>query len=165
MHAEARGFVESATRGRRFHRVVEFGSRDINGGVRDLFDCGDYIGVDVIGGRGVDVVADAATWSTRKKVDAVVCCEVLEHTDQWSDIVTNAADLLTDGGTLIVTAACDPRAPHSGHDGRPLTDHREHYANVDPDALADVCRAAGLEVVELEVHDGRGDVYLIAHKP
>lgn len=165
MHAEARDFVASAVRGRQFHRVVEFGARDINGGVRDLFDAGDYIGLDIADGRGVDVVADAATWSTRKKVDGIVCCEVLEHTDRWRDIVANAAELLASDGTLIVTAACDPRAPHSARDGRPLTDGSEWYANIDPDELAEMCEDAGLEVTHREVHDRRGDVYLTARKP
>lgn len=164
MHDEAREFVETVARGRQFHRVVEFGSRDINGGVRDLFDATDYIGLDIAPGPGVDVVADAADWSTRKKVDAVVCCEVLEHTGRWREIVANAARILAPGSTLIVTAACDPRAPHSAHDGRPLTDGSEHYVNVDPDELADVCADAGLEVMHREVHL-RGDVYLIAQKP
>ena len=165
MHPQARDYVARQAVGHTFHRVVEFGSRDINGGVRDLFDTGDYHGLDIAPGAGVDEVTDAATWTTRKKVDAVVCCEVLEHTPDWRDLIANAAALLCDGGTLIVTAACDPREPHSGHDGRPLTDDSEHYANVDPDELAGACEDAGLTVDDLEVHDRRGDVYLTASKP
>lgn len=165
MHPEAREHVARTVDGRRFHRVVEFGARDINGGVRDLFDCGDYIGLDIAPGRGVDEVTDAATWTTRKKVDAVVCCEVLEHADPWEPIIGNAAALLAPGGLLVVTAACDPRAPHSSHDGRPLTDDHEHYANVDPDDLREVTVDAGLVDVDVEAHTDRGDVYLTARKP
>ena len=44
--------------------VVEFGSLDINGGVRHLLDDQAlYVGIDVQSGPGVTIIADAATWT------------------------------------------------------------------------------------------------------
>lgn len=149
MHAECRAFVERALADHKPPTsCVEIGSRWINGGVRDLLpkDC-DYTGLDIVEGQGVDVVADAADWKPRRKVDLVLCLEVLEHTDQWKAIVTNAASWLKKGGLLVVTAACDPRAPHSASDGGPIR-VGEHYANIDPKQLAKVMPGADIEVDE-----------------
>lgn len=155
MHAAAHDYVA------RFRtdddvRVVEIGSRDINGTVRDLFPDADYIGVDVQDGQGVDVVADAATWRPKRKADIVVCCEVFEHTDAWRDIIWNTADnIVSDGGLIVVTAAGPGRAPHSAVDGGPLRDD-EFYENIHPGDLALVLAEAGFDRVEVD--EVRGDV-------
>lgn len=107
-------------------RVVEFGSRDINGGVRHLF-AGSYLGIDIEAGPGVDVVADAARLDLGGGYDVVVCCEVLEHTPAWREIVASAGRALRAGGVLILTCAGPGRAPH-GAEGGPVGG--EYYANV-----------------------------------
>lgn len=159
MHAEARGFVERvvAIEGP-FERVLEFGSRDINGSVRELFgEAAEYIGVDISPGPGVDLVCDAAEW-TETGFDAVVCCEVLEHTPRGAEIIAAAGRALKPGGLLILTCATDPRAPHSATDGGPLTEG-EHYANVDEKTLARWVLAAGAGAVETAVESVRGDLW------
>jgi predicted methyltransferase len=160
MHKEAHDFI-AAHGTTNALTVVEFGSRNINGGVRDVFPNARYIGIDIEAGDGVDEVGDAASWSTRKNVDVVVCCEVFEHTDVWYDIVQNAYDVLCDGGVFLVTAANLDRAPHSAVDGGPLRDG-EWYENVDPDALQQALLAAGFETVD--VIERGDDVYAKAVK-
>jgi hypothetical protein len=143
-------------------KVCDIGARDINGTPRTLFDSTvDYHGIDITEGRGVDEVTDAATWTTRRRFDHVICCEVLEHTEAWRDILATAAKVCT--GRLIITAACDPRRPHSTINGQPLPDDTdEWYANIDPAELE-----AALEVlfddVTIQVDEQRGDVYAVAH--
>jgi hypothetical protein len=137
MHQQCHDFVRHALEGLTPKRVVEIGSRDVNGGVRDLLPEGcDYTGLDISDGPGVDVVADAATWKPARKPDLVLCLEVLEHTPEWQAIVTNAASWLSKRGRLVITAACDPRAPHSAVDGGPIRGG-EHYGNIDADELRD----------------------------
>jgi hypothetical protein len=135
MHTEAMDFVKAqvASYGP-FGRVVEFGSQDINGSVRELFGDAEYLGIDVVPGPGVDLVADAAEWKTRRKYDCVVCCEVFEHTPRWPMILERAYEALRLKGLLILTAATDPREPHSAVDGWDLKEG-EYYYNVDPLAL------------------------------
>lgn len=169
MHAEAREFVARAIEGKAFPSVVEVGSRYINGGVRDLFGAPgkadpdrrghgrgvEYLGVDVVDGPGVDLVADAAVLRVPRKAHAVVCCEVLEHTPDAQAIVENMLAMVRKGGLVVVTAACDPRAPHSAVDGGPLRDG-EFYANVEP---ADLERwLSPCAEVAVAAH-ARGDVY------
>jgi SAM-dependent methyltransferase len=41
--------------------------------------------------------------------DAVVCVEVLEHVDQWRELMHRGASLLRPGGLLLITVPRDPR--------------------------------------------------------
>ena len=141
--------------------VVELGGRDVNGSIRGLF-WGSYVSVDLAPGPGVDVVADAATYTPPAPAACVVCCEVLEHAPTAPAIVANAAAMLQPGGLLIVTAAGDGRAPHSAVDGGPLRDG-EYYANVTPGDVGGWC--AGLEQVRVWTNRRAGDIYATARKP
>ena len=81
--------------------VLEIGSLDINGSVRPLFaGVGHYHGVDIVGGPGVDEVADAATWTPHRSYDVVACAEVLEHTDSWPSILDVMWSAVAPGGRL-----------------------------------------------------------------
>ncbi len=132
MHDEAFDYIRDAVdQYGPFRSVAEFGARNINGSVRYLFDEAErYVGVDIASGIDVDVVADAATWSTIETFNCVVCAEVLEHTDSAAEIVRNAARHLDPGGCFIMTCAGTGRAPHSAIDGGDLHDG-EFYRNVD----------------------------------
>lgn len=159
MHPEAFAYVACAA-GRRgpFARVVDIGGRDINGSPRCLFPDADYVSVDLYDGPGVDVVADALTWAPPGLVDAVLCVEVLEHAPEAERLIKAAASWLRPGGVLIVTAACDPRAPHSAADGGSLIPG-EYYGNIDPQLLQSWL--SDFHDVWIESHPDRGDVYAV----
>lgn len=139
MHREVLDYVN-----RSFHRwkaepgrptnalnVLEFGSLDINGSVRSIFQpyVFTYVGVDAQSGHGVDVVADAATFDTDQRFDVVVCTEVFEHTPVWREIISNSHRLLRDGGLFVATMAGEGRHPHSAIDENPIREW-EYYDNV-----------------------------------
>ena len=161
MHDAAFDWVRQqvATHGPFVGTVVEFGSHDINGGVRDLFaDADTYVGVDSQNGPGVDVVCDAVRFAYENRPGAhdgmqitascVVSTEVFEHTRKWPEIVEAAWQLLAVGGVFICTAAGPGRAPHSMYaDG--MRDG-EWYENVDPDALL-MCMDRWFEYVVVDV--------------
>jgi hypothetical protein len=61
-------------------RVLEVGSLNINGTVRDFFTGCDYTGVDVASGPGVDVVALGQDVDyPDRSFDTVVSAECMEH--------------------------------------------------------------------------------------
>jgi SAM-dependent methyltransferase len=134
MHQEAREWVE-------LHawpapRVLEIGSRNLNGGVRDLFPRTTfYWGIDVWEGPGVDEVARAQDWEAPEPFDLVICTEVLEHVEDWPLIVRTASRSLREGGSAIFTMATDPRGSHSGIIPDVLQPG-EYYGNVPPTELA-----------------------------
>lgn len=115
--------------------VIEIGSRNINGTVRDHFPNATWTGLDLYPGPCVDVVCDATQWTPKSQVDLVICCEVLEHTPQVAEICNQAYEWLRDGGRFIGTAAGIGRAVHSAIDGRKLLHPGEHYANISPRML------------------------------
>src|ERR1051326_2280063 len=129
MHQEAREWVISSTRGH-WPRVLEIGSRNVNGSVRDLIDSEFYWGIDLAPGPGVDEVADGGTWRFHDApFDLVVCCEVFEHSPSWTAIVIATAENLRAGGTAVFTMATDPRPAHSAIDEDPIRPE-EFYKNV-----------------------------------
>lgn len=162
MHREAYEFVQGVVREMEPpKRVIEIGSYDVNGSVRDLFPESDYTGIDVRPGRGVDMVADGAEYLHPEPVEAVVCCEVLEHAPNAGEIIRNAWRLLDRHGVLIVTAAGTGRSPH-GSDGGPVGG--EFYRNVDQPVLETWLKDAGFSRYLIEQNWQAGDIYAVAYK-
>ena len=129
MHEAVRDYVRKHLPAQ-YTSVLEVGSRDINGGVRDLLDPeAVYVGVDNQPGVGVDVVANFADYECPHPVDVVLCLEVLEHAPNWREIIASAAKNLKDGGTLILTCATEGRPPHSARSEDPIS-LDEYYLNV-----------------------------------
>lgn len=101
-----------------FDKVLDVGSRNINGSLKELFSgrCQEYIGLDLCDGKGVDIVADAENLLEifpGDTFDCVVCCETLEHTKNPLLIVENMRKVLKPGGWLFITT---PSIGHPIHD-------------------------------------------------
>ena len=140
MHPEAMSWVRHCLTEHDLHpvRVLEFGSKNVNGSVRKLAGIAAaevFHGVDLVPGDGVDEVCDAADYIPPSELfDLVVTTEMLEHCPHPERVIGNAARCLTDGGVFVMTAAGPGRHPHSAVDGKRLRDG-EHYGNIDPDEL------------------------------
>ena len=89
-------------------RVLEVGSHNVNGGVRQFFkDADEYIGIDPFAGKDVDLVAssyDIPKFFKKESFDCVICCEMLEHDPypDWS--LQNMKNVLKPGGWLIISS-------------------------------------------------------------
>lgn len=116
--------------------VLEYGSANINGSVRDLFTADRpvfrYHGIDMFDGPGVDEVADASAYQPSWQPDIIVCAEVLEHAPDPAAIVANAHATLGPGGLFLMTCASDKRAEHSGIDGGFTLHPEEVYQRIKP---------------------------------
>lgn len=134
-------------------RVLEFGSRNINGSPRQVCAASYYVGVDVAPGPGADIVADAAAVRVEPALfDAVVCAEVFEHTDNGScvEMCRNAWEHLGPGGVFVATMAGHGRVEHSAFDGGPLR-AGEFYRNVGRDLLSVWLEKAGFDEFSIDV--------------
>lgn len=151
MHEAVTQFVSKW--GRPASHVLEFGSRNINGTVRTLFeDAEEYVGVDPVDGPDVDIVGDGATVDVgHGKFDLVVCTEVLEHVPDSvaTGIIINAHHHLRDGGRFVMTCAGPGRGAHSAIDEQPIRPW-EFYRNVDADLLAAWLGLAGFASWEID---------------
>jgi len=143
MHGQIMGFLQ----GRKEHhpghfvpgvRVLELGSRDINGSPRQLFDRpGFYLGIDCHGGPGVDVVGVVHEVLASRKLDlldVVVSTEMLEHDPYWQQTLQAAVPLLRPGGLFMLSCASRCRPAHHLEDS-PVPGH---YGGLDPADLLPV---------------------------
>lgn len=140
MHREAREFVSHFATDEPV-RVIEIGSLNVNGTIRDLFPNASWIGLDRAAGPAVDVVIDAETFDPVFPVDMVICCEVLEHADNWQRLIQSAFEWLVLGGAFVMTCAGLGRQSHSC-DGGELKPN-EYYRNLSPVEIRDAILAAG----------------------
>ena len=107
MHSSVRAFVAShvAEHGFADRQVLEVGSYDVNGSLRDLF--GDhYLGVDMRDGPNVDQVVNAHNLTDvlePESFDLVVCCEMLEHDPAFWVSMEQMGRMLRPEGHLLLT--------------------------------------------------------------
>lgn len=130
MHDACRQFVAGlAAALPRPAAVLEVGSYDVNGSVRELFPGVPYLGLDLRAGPGVDIVADGADWQMAGgyRFPLVLCLETLEHTERQAELCRNLVANCAAGGVVLVTAAGPTRTPH-GRDGGEVGE--EFYRNV-----------------------------------
>jgi SAM-dependent methyltransferase len=126
--------------------VLDIGGRDLNGSTRILFpNANPYHVVDVLPGKGVDFVADAATWKTERQYDLVVTTETFEHAEKWREIILTAWDALRPGGMLVFTCAGPGRPVHSGVEAVWGLIGDEWYANVSPEEIREELTDQGWE--------------------
>lgn len=114
-------------------RVLEVGSLNINGTVRDFFTGCDYIGVDVAQGPGVDVVALGQDLDyPAASFDTVVSAECMEHNPEWAATFANMHRMAD--GLVLMTCATTGRAEHgtprSDPGSSPLTLGWDYYRNL-----------------------------------
>jgi SAM-dependent methyltransferase len=95
-------------------RVLEIGSYDVNGSVRRLFaSAGEYVGVDLVEGPGVDRVADGSQLDDPDgSWDVTVSGECFEHDPHWRDTLATMVRLTRPGGLVAVTCASRGRVEH-----------------------------------------------------
>jgi hypothetical protein len=161
MHDAARRFCE-AVAGilKPPARVVEVGSRNVNGSVRYLFPGACYVGVDTLPGPGVDVVADGTRFAAREPFDVVLCTETLEHASDPASLTRNLIALCRPGGAILITAASPEREPHSAIDGEALRPG-ESYQGISPADLTGWLSPCSAVLIDSRTP---GDVYCVAFR-
>lgn len=93
-------------------RVLEIGSLNINGTVRQFFNVNEYIGVDVGNGPGVDVVMSGHEYDNSAQFDCTISCECFEHNPFWAKTFQNMVRLTRSGGLVVFTCATTGRPEH-----------------------------------------------------
>ena len=92
-------------------KVLEIGSLDINGSVRQFFTDCTYIGVDLGEGAGVDIIANGENLVFPVNTfDVAISCECFEHNPQWIATFNNMARMCK--GLMIMTCATTGRPEH-----------------------------------------------------
>lgn len=89
-------------------RILEVGSYDINGTIRDVIVPllpAEYIGADIRTGPCVDVICDVCNLVEefgQDSFDMVIACSVLSHVTNWRDAISNIKRVCKPGGIIFV---------------------------------------------------------------
>lgn len=94
-------------------KVVEIGSLNLNGSVRDIFLNCDYIGYDLKIGDGVDVAEQGQLISLETAyADTSISAECFEHNPFWVETFSNMLRLTRPGGMVTFSCATIGRQEH-----------------------------------------------------
>lgn len=113
--------------------VLEVGSLNINGTVRDFFDAAHYLGVDVAEGQGVDLVSAGQDLKFPDNwFDVAVSAECFEHNPQWLETFINMHRMASK--FVIFTCASEGRPEHGTSrttpEDSPFTLEWDYYRNL-----------------------------------
>jgi hypothetical protein len=143
-HPEQRKFFESINikfpELFRNSKVLEVGSLDINGTVRDFFTDCDYTGVDLSEGPGVDVVGQGQELTYPDNFfDFSVSAECFEHNPFWAETFINMHRMSK--SFVAFTCATEGRAEHgttrTSPSDSPFTLEWDYYKNLTEDDFLD----------------------------
>ena len=91
-------------------RVLEVGSKYVNGSVRPLIErfCTprEYVGVDIEAGKFVDVILPAeklVEYFGPESFDVVISTELLEHVQNWRLVINNMKSVLKCDGYIYIS--------------------------------------------------------------
>ena len=112
-------------------KVLEIGSLNINGSVRQFFTNCEYLGVDIGEGKDVDLVCNGHELPfPNLSFDTVISCECLEHDVYWDKTFQKMCELSKD--LVVMTCATTGRPEHgttaTNADVAPFTNN--YYRNL-----------------------------------
>ena len=144
--------------------VLEIGSLNINGTVRDFFTATEYVGVDLAEGSGVDVVCEGQLLTyPDNSFDVAVSAECFEHNPYWVETFENMARMASDW--VVFTCASTGRAEHgtrrSTPADSPFTVDWDYYRNLTAEDFLDCCDLTGFDWFEFEYNPASCDLYFV----
>src|SRR5579859_5779437 len=90
-----------------YAQVLEIGSQNVNGSLRDFAPVyGEYVGVDIVDGPGVDIVLDDSGGLPfpNDRFDAVIASSCFEHDQMFWLTFLEMTRVVKDGGYLYINA-------------------------------------------------------------
>jgi len=140
--------------------VLEVGSRNINGGIKDIIlskQARNYVGTDKEKGEGVDIVVPVEELTNtfgEGTGDIVISTETLEHIQDWRTGLNQMKQVLKPGGMLIITT----RGP-----GFPQHDYPCDYHRYTKEDMEYILR--DMIVLDLKDDPMASGVFVTAYKP
>jgi SAM-dependent methyltransferase len=94
-------------------KILEVGSLNINGSVRDFFSYCEYLGIDVGPGQCVDLVCEGQSLDHPDNTyDVSLSCECFEHNPYWIETFQNMHRLTKPNGLIFMSCATTGRPEH-----------------------------------------------------
>jgi SAM-dependent methyltransferase len=154
-------------------KMLEVGSLNINGTIRDFFQGGEYIGYDVGAGKGVDIVYDGINFNEADNtLDTAGSCNCFEHNPNWVSNFRDMHRMLKPGGLLFISVPTTGNPVHGTHSDKPedspltISKGWDYYKNLteqdftDNFDLSDMFSSYEFKVI----HDPHHDLYFYGFK-
>lgn len=94
-------------------KILEIGSYNYNGSIRQFFENSNFTGVDVVKGKDVDIIYDGKNLNFKKNFyDLTISCECFEHNPYWKENFLDMINFTKPGGFVVVTCATLGRPEH-----------------------------------------------------
>lgn len=145
-------------------KVLEIGSLDINGTVRDFFSDCDYTGVDLAEGPGVDLVGQGQELDfPHRNFSAVISAECFEHNPYWKETFENMTRMCS--GLVVFTCATHGRAEHGTSRTTPqnspftVSEGWDYYRNLGAEDFDTEYLADKFQSWEFTTNDASHDLY------
>ena len=149
-------------------KVLEVGSLDINGSVRQFFTNCDYIGIDLGMGRGVDVICPGQDYDAPDNTfDTCISCECFEHNPDWVLTFVNMYRMTKPGGLIVMSCATTGRKEHGTKRTSPADAPfcGDYYKNLTEQDFLDNLRIDNMfSVYEFAVGQATKDLYFYGVK-
>jgi SAM-dependent methyltransferase len=96
-------------------RVLELGSLNISGTVRDYFDDKvEYVGIDIVAGPDVDIVVAAKnTVFNKDQFDTLISMSMAEHDPEWQESLAHNFQWLRAGGLFVLSWGAEGNRHHA----------------------------------------------------
>jgi SAM-dependent methyltransferase len=148
--------------------VLEIGSLNINGTVRDFFESKSYIGVDVAAGDGVDIVAQGQDLDFPNGLfDVCVSAECFEHNPYWLETFKNMVRM--SNRWVVFTCATTGRPEHgttaTTPEDSPFTLSWDYYQNLTEKHFTDKFDFNVFDFYYFEVNEVSRDLYFVGCLP
>ncbi|MDA7696441.1 class I SAM-dependent methyltransferase [Porticoccaceae bacterium] len=93
--------------------ILEVGSYDVNGTVRNILKSDNYVGIDLAEGPGVDKVVGGQDCDFDSEIfDLCIASEVFEHNPYWKETFENMYRMTKNHGFVLITCGSTGRPEH-----------------------------------------------------
>lgn len=143
-------------------KVIDIGSLDINGNNKYLFEKSEYVGLDIIEGKNVDVVSVAHEYDApAESFDVVVSTNAMEHDMFYPRTLYKMVNLLRPGGLMFFSVAngwkehgTSHTSPTQSATSQMSKEWAVYYKNLQPDDITDVLNLDDIfEKYELKIEN------------
>lgn len=146
-----------------FHNVsvIDCGSLDVNGSLKDLFIDSQYTGVDIVGGKNVDIVS-AIKDLPDTQYDTVISGEMLEHDESWAASLKKMYDMCKPGGLIAISAAGRGRREHGTRrtTGSSIWGTSpDYYMNIEEEHVRSVYKPEMFKELHISYNEQAHDIY------
>jgi SAM-dependent methyltransferase len=144
-------------------KVIDVGSKDINGNNRGFFRRVNYQGIDLSEGPNVDWIGYAHNIlpiiATGDAIDVIISTEAAEHDKFWELTFQSMYDHLRPGGLLLITAGGEGREEHGTKTKDPWCspDTNDYYRNITNEMFGGILKPEQFSTYYVNQHKSWND--------